>query len=229
MLHASLLLIFAGSVVTYFFKTEGSLCLWEGENGNQIIQRGPDNRVVATHDLPFAVMLLDFVLETYPGTMRPSGFSSIVKLQRSRHRHAVRRQDLDEQPARRTAATPSSSRATSRTAAGRRRCSRCRRTRARTSSSSATSPWSSGMIIVLFTRVGQARERAALEARDAGSGGAKVARRGPPGPPRRHRPGRGHGRRAPPAAGAARRSDHAARHPGARGGLEGHRGLSLAR
>ena len=40
-LHASLLLIFAGSAVTYFFKTEGQLFLWEGETGHQIVQRGP--------------------------------------------------------------------------------------------------------------------------------------------------------------------------------------------
>ena len=79
-LHASLLLIFAGSAVTYFFKIEGSLFLWEGETGFQIVERDRENRVVSTHDLPFSVTLQDFVLETYPGTMRPSGFKSIVKV-----------------------------------------------------------------------------------------------------------------------------------------------------
>ena len=79
-LHASLLLIFAGSAVTYFFKIEGSLFLWEGETGHQIVERDRENRVVSTHDLPFSVTLQDFVLETYPGTMRPSGFKSIVKV-----------------------------------------------------------------------------------------------------------------------------------------------------
>jgi len=79
-LHASLLLIFAGSAVTYFFKIEGSLFLWEGETGYQAVERDRENRVVATHDLPFSVTLQDFVLETYPGTMRPSGFKSIVMI-----------------------------------------------------------------------------------------------------------------------------------------------------
>jgi cytochrome c biogenesis protein ResB len=79
-LHASLLLIFAGATITYFFKVEGQLFLWEGETGNQIVERGPGNTIVATHDLPFSVTLLDFVLDTYPGTMRPSGFKSIVQV-----------------------------------------------------------------------------------------------------------------------------------------------------
>lgn len=174
MLHASLLLIFAGSVVTYFFKTEGSLFLWEGDSGYQIVQHGPDNRVVATHDLPFAVMLQDFVLETYPGTMRPSGFKSIVKLQDRdtgtlydariwmnnplEHRGYTLFQSSYQQDRGREATVLSVSKDPGQNIVF-----------------AGYITMVLGMIVVLFTRVGQSRERAALEARDAGSAGAKVA------------------------------------------------------
>ena len=80
LLHASLLVIFAGSAMTYFMKIEGSLPLWEGESGSTITEHGPEGVVVSTHELPFTVTLQDFVLETYPGLMRPAGFMSIVKI-----------------------------------------------------------------------------------------------------------------------------------------------------
>ena len=76
--HASLLLIFAGSAVTYFFKVEGTLGLWEGESGSAIESHDKEGKVLARHQLPFSVKLDDFVLETYPGTMRPSGFLSKI-------------------------------------------------------------------------------------------------------------------------------------------------------
>lgn len=76
--HASLLLILAGSAVTYFFKVEGSLGLWEGESGSVIESQDKAGNIVSRHQLPFWVKLDDFVLETYPGTMRPSGFLSRV-------------------------------------------------------------------------------------------------------------------------------------------------------
>ncbi|MEI6807625.1 MAG: cytochrome c biogenesis protein CcsA [bacterium] len=76
LLHASILLIFAGAVLTSLFKVEGTLHLWEGESSS--CMTGPDH---SKHiDLPFSVTLQDFVLETYQGTMRPSGFLSIVKV-----------------------------------------------------------------------------------------------------------------------------------------------------
>jgi cytochrome c biogenesis protein ResB len=52
-LHASLLLVFAGAAMTYFLKTEGQLFLWEGESGNKIVERGTNNKVVGQHELPF--------------------------------------------------------------------------------------------------------------------------------------------------------------------------------
>ena len=80
MVHASLLLIFAGSALTYFFKIEGSLGLWEGESGSAIENHDKEGNLLSTHKLPFAVKLDDFVLETYQGTMRPSGFLSKVQI-----------------------------------------------------------------------------------------------------------------------------------------------------
>ncbi len=84
--HASLLLIFAGSAVTYFFKIEGNLSLWEGESASVIEQhihtngQHQESETVVRHQLPFTVKLDDFVLDTYPGTMRPAGFSSQVQV-----------------------------------------------------------------------------------------------------------------------------------------------------
>lgn len=80
MLHASLLLIFAGSAMTYFLKVEGILGLWEGETGSRITDTNSAGQVKAMHELPFSVRLDDFVLETYPGTMRPAGFMSVVQV-----------------------------------------------------------------------------------------------------------------------------------------------------
>lgn len=76
--HASLILIFAGSAVTYFFKVEGQLALWEGQTAAVIENHDAAGRCLASHQLPFSVKLDDFILETYPGTQRPSGFASQV-------------------------------------------------------------------------------------------------------------------------------------------------------
>ncbi len=76
--HASLILIFAGSAVTYFFKVEGQLALWEGQTSAVIENHDAAGRCLASHNLPFSVKLDDFILDTYPGTQRPSGFASQV-------------------------------------------------------------------------------------------------------------------------------------------------------
>jgi cytochrome c-type biogenesis protein CcsB len=173
-LHASLLLIFAGSVITYFFKIEGTLGLWEGETNNRIVELDRNNQVKSQHDLPFSVTLQDFQLDTYPGTMRPAGFKSIVKVtdldtgkvydakiwmnNELHHRGYALFQSSYQQDGRREATVLSVSK----------------------------DPGQNivfvgyitlvlGMIIVLFTRIGQVRERAALEARDAAGAAGKVA------------------------------------------------------
>lgn len=78
--HASLLLILAGSALTYFFKVEGMLPLWEGESGSVIMLTDDQGQVKVRHELPFTVKLDDFVMDTYPGTRMPSGFASHVQV-----------------------------------------------------------------------------------------------------------------------------------------------------
>jgi len=78
--HASLLIIMLGAATTYLFKTEGMLSLWEGESGSVIIQQDEHGHVISQRDLPFIVKLDDFVLETYPGTSKPSGYASFVQV-----------------------------------------------------------------------------------------------------------------------------------------------------
>ena len=80
MVHASLLLILAGAATSYFFKLEGTLSLWEGQSGAVIENRDRDGKLLSQHELPFAVKLDAFVLDTYPGTMRPAGFLSRVQV-----------------------------------------------------------------------------------------------------------------------------------------------------
>ena len=78
--HASLLLILVGASLTFFFKTEGTMGMWEGESASAIVRQAPDGQILSRHELPFTVKLEDFVLDTYPGTMRPAGFMSIVQV-----------------------------------------------------------------------------------------------------------------------------------------------------
>lgn len=174
MLHTSLLLIFAGSGITYFFKIEGTLGLWEGETGNQIVELDRQNHVKSKHDLPFSVTLKDFVLETYPGTMRPSGFMSIVQVT-----------DLDTgklHDGRIWMNNPLEYRGYTLFQSSYQQD----RGREATVLSVAKDPGQNivflgyitlvlGMIIVLFTRIGQGRARAALEAKDAAGGAARAA------------------------------------------------------
>src|SRR6266702_4713206 len=75
--HSSLIVILAGALVTVFFKTEGQIGLWEGTSGN-VIEQVEGGRLVGRHTLPFTIGLVDFQLERYPGTMRPSQFRSQV-------------------------------------------------------------------------------------------------------------------------------------------------------
>jgi cytochrome c-type biogenesis protein CcsB len=78
--HGALILILVGAVVTFFFKTEGRLGLWEGETGNRIIDVNPEGRTTERATLPFSVRLLDFRIDHYPGTMQPAGFRSDVEI-----------------------------------------------------------------------------------------------------------------------------------------------------
>ena len=82
MTHSSLVLILIGAAVSFFFKTEGQLALWEGESSTSFLaykETGP-GAVGVPHELPFAVKLHDFQIDTYQGTMRPAMFRSKVEV-----------------------------------------------------------------------------------------------------------------------------------------------------
>jgi len=79
-LHASLLVIIAGAAITYFGKVEGTLALWEGQSGALIEERNAAGSLISSHELPFSVQLDAFVLETYPGTSQPAGYRSQVQI-----------------------------------------------------------------------------------------------------------------------------------------------------
>jgi ABC-type transport system involved in cytochrome c biogenesis permease subunit len=78
--HASLLLILAGAATSFFLKIEGTISLGAGQRGAVIEQRDAQGGLLSQHQLPFDVQLDQFDLETYPGTMRPSGFRSHVRI-----------------------------------------------------------------------------------------------------------------------------------------------------
>lgn len=75
--HASMLLIFAGALVTLTQAKSGDLQLWEGESADffQRHQRGFPEMAVT---MPFTVRLDAYEMDYYPGTMRPANFRSRV-------------------------------------------------------------------------------------------------------------------------------------------------------
>jgi len=75
--HLSLVVILLGALVSEQFKKEGSLALWEGQQGNVYWDRMADGPN-AQATIPFMVRLDSFEIEHYPGTMRPSQFRSRV-------------------------------------------------------------------------------------------------------------------------------------------------------
>jgi ABC-type transport system involved in cytochrome c biogenesis permease subunit len=75
--HLALVVIFAGAVLTYLFKIEGQVPLWEGESAGAITQGTGDGRTTEVA-LPFRLRLDAFEIDTYPGTRRPAMFRSRV-------------------------------------------------------------------------------------------------------------------------------------------------------
>jgi ABC-type transport system involved in cytochrome c biogenesis permease subunit len=86
--HASLLIIMLGAAHTFLLKKEGMLSLWEGESGSTIVQQDQHGHVTSKRDLPFIVRLDDFVLDTYPGTSKPSGYASFVQVTDKKDGHS---------------------------------------------------------------------------------------------------------------------------------------------
>jgi cytochrome c-type biogenesis protein CcsB len=78
--HGGMIVILVGAMVSYFFKTEGQLGLWEGQSGNVIENTDIATGEHSSHELPFMVTLDDFEIERYPGTMRPAMFRSKVRV-----------------------------------------------------------------------------------------------------------------------------------------------------
>lgn len=75
--HLSMLLILLGALVTYLYKKEGQMPLWEGQESSTVLQR-PDGHGAQPIALPFAIRLDAFELDVYPGTRRPAMFRSRV-------------------------------------------------------------------------------------------------------------------------------------------------------
>ncbi len=78
--HTALLVILAGAMVSYFFKVEGQILLWEGESGHEIVNHDRQGRITDRTSLPFIIKLDDFRIDHYPGTMRPANFRSDVQV-----------------------------------------------------------------------------------------------------------------------------------------------------
>jgi len=77
--HGSMLIILCGALVTQVLKVEGSLALWEGEEGAAFT--APESRDAAPDPalrLPFTVRLESFEIDYYQGTQRPAMFRSRV-------------------------------------------------------------------------------------------------------------------------------------------------------
>ncbi len=78
--HGAMLVVLAGALVTDVFKVEGSLALWEGEEGASFVRSDRLGNEIsgARQELPFSVRLESFEIDTYPGTQRPAMFRSRV-------------------------------------------------------------------------------------------------------------------------------------------------------
>ncbi len=73
--HLSMLVILAGALLTWLYKVEGQLPLWEGQQSAAVFVAGGEGK---TFDLPFQVRLDAFEMDLYPGTRRPAMFRSRV-------------------------------------------------------------------------------------------------------------------------------------------------------
>ncbi len=74
LLHASIIVILGGALVTHVTSREGYMHLREGQTASYMQQR--DGKEVKNVDLPFALELKDFILKRYPGSSSPSSYES---------------------------------------------------------------------------------------------------------------------------------------------------------
>ncbi len=76
MLHVAMGFIVIGMVMTTFTAKSGRLTLEEGKRAHEFVLRGQNQR---TARLPFDVELIDFEIDTYPGTQAPQDFRSEIR------------------------------------------------------------------------------------------------------------------------------------------------------
>ena len=76
--HTSLILILVGALASATLKIEGSLALWEGQQGDRFWLPDQEESLGPLGVLPFEVRLDSFEIDTYPGSMRPAMFRSRV-------------------------------------------------------------------------------------------------------------------------------------------------------
>jgi cytochrome c-type biogenesis protein CcsB len=75
--HSAILLVLGGALATALVKVEGRLPIWEGESAHTLYRGGAEEEL-EPFELPFAVRLDAFEIDTYPGTRRPRMFRSRV-------------------------------------------------------------------------------------------------------------------------------------------------------
>ena len=74
LLHLSFVLILVGALVTHLDGLQGSMHLRKGEVANMMMNRETE----LIEQLPFQLRLVDFDLQTYPGTQSPMDYCSVV-------------------------------------------------------------------------------------------------------------------------------------------------------
>ncbi len=79
LIHAALLVILGGALVTHLTGREGYMHLREGQTASYMLQREEGGKTKEV-DLPFALELKDFVLTRYPGSSSPSSYESFLIL-----------------------------------------------------------------------------------------------------------------------------------------------------
>lgn len=73
--HIALVVIIIGAAVTRYVSYEGTMIIKEGEKSSIIVRLDRTQ-----HELPFSILLNEFVIDYYPGSNNPSGFESRVTL-----------------------------------------------------------------------------------------------------------------------------------------------------
>ena len=77
-IHASLIVILCGALITHLTGKEGLLHIREGERSNEIVIKKDGGHHIQY--LPFEIELTDFKLTRYPGSQSPSSYESFLKL-----------------------------------------------------------------------------------------------------------------------------------------------------